>query len=131
MRRMEQLMESLINEGMRSQRQGDTGRSSYRRPRADVFETDDAIIASIELPGANKDDIKVQRVRDGLEITVDAPEEQESDSTYRRERERTGYYRKLNLPKKANIDETEATYKNGVLELHIPTTGTTDEIEVE
>ncbi len=94
----------------------------YKRPVADIWETDNAIKAVIDMPGVNKEDIKINVKDDGLEIKAEKKEEKKLDKKgiYREERRYTGYYRFIPLPANAIPEKTEAEYKNGVLELTIP-----------
>ncbi len=94
----------------------------YKRPVADIWETDNAIKAVIDMPGVNKEDIKINVKDDGLEIKAEKKEEKKQDKKgiYREERRYTGYYRFIPLPANAIPEKTEAEYKNGVLELTIP-----------
>ncbi len=98
--------------------------SMYRQPLADIWETDDEIIATIELPGVEKEDIQVNVVDDYIEVKVEKKEEHKEEDKkkgmYRLERRYSGFYRRIPLPEEADADSIKATYKNGVLELRIP-----------
>ena len=98
--------------------------ANYREPLADIFETDKEIIATIELPGADKKDIDVNLRDDGLEIKVEKKyehkEEDKKKGVYKLERRYNGFYRFIPLPSYADKSKIDATYNNGVLELRIP-----------
>ncbi len=133
MRRMQQEMENLFRgfwgrdyfgrspliEGPRSR---DLTPVNYREPIADIWETDKEIVATVELPGVNKEDIQVNARDNGVEVKVERQEEKkdEKKDVYRIERTYTGFYRYFSLPEYVDTSKIEATYKNGVLELRIP-----------
>ncbi|MEM4647643.1 MAG: Hsp20 family protein, partial [Candidatus Nezhaarchaeales archaeon] len=64
----------------------------------------DVIKVCAEIPGVNKEDIKVRLTDDNrLIISVDTPQKK--------------YYKEVELPAKVNPERTKATYRNGVLEV--------------
>ena len=74
-----------------------------REPLVDVMETDEEIKVVAELPGVEKEDIKLYGTEDTLTISVDTSERK--------------YYKKVELPAKVDTKGTKASYKNGVLEV--------------
>ena len=94
----------------------------YVTPVADIWETDKAVKAVIDMPGVNKEDIKINVKDNGIEIKAEKKEEkkEEKKGIYREERRYTGFYRFIPLPENTIPEKTEAEYKNGVLELTIP-----------
>jgi HSP20 family protein len=80
-----------------------------------VTENDQEIIIRAELPGFEEDEIDVQLNDDVL--TIKAEKEQNGDV-----QEYRTYYHSLALPPGIDADNAQATYHNGVLELHIPKT---------
>ncbi|MBN1503006.1 Hsp20/alpha crystallin family protein [Candidatus Woesearchaeota archaeon] len=98
--------------------------SNYRQPLSDVWETDNAVIATLEMPGVSKEEIGIN-VRDNmLEVKVEKKQEKEDKKKgiYRLERSYRGFYKCFALPANVRADEADATYKNGVLEIKIPKT---------
>jgi len=77
-----------------------------REPLVDVFSTDGEIKVVVELPGVEKDDIKLHGTEDTLTISVDTPQRK--------------YYKELKLPAKVNVKEAKTRYNNGVLEVTLP-----------
>lgn len=98
----------------------------YTEPLADIFETENEIIATVELPGVNKEDISVNKTDTGVEVQVEKSDEHKDEDKkrgyYRVERRHTGFYRHFQLPSYADTDNIEASYKNGVLEIKVPKT---------
>ena len=102
----------------------DVVKSNYRQPLSDIWETDNEIIATVELPGVKKEDIEVSAKDNGIEIKVEKKDEHKTDDKkkgiYRLERQYSGFYRFFSMPENADLNNVHASYKNGVLELKIP-----------
>ena len=103
----------------------------YREPMVDVFETDDDVIVTAELPGLDKDDIRLFVTGSRLEISaektkeVTKPEkkEREGEGSYvYRERSVSRFYRSITLPATVDPDKAKSSYKNGILEVKMPKT---------
>ncbi|MDH7477738.1 MAG: Hsp20/alpha crystallin family protein [Candidatus Bathyarchaeota archaeon] len=77
-----------------------------REPLVDVIETDGEIHIVAELPGVEKNDIKLHGTEDTLTISVDTPQRK--------------YYKEVTLPAKVKVKEAKTQYKNGVLEITLP-----------
>ncbi|MDH5460222.1 MAG: Hsp20/alpha crystallin family protein [Candidatus Bathyarchaeota archaeon] len=77
-----------------------------REPLVDILETDGEVRVVVELPGVEKDDIKLHGTENTLTISVDTPQRK--------------YYKEITLPAKVKVKETKTQYKNGVLEVTIP-----------
>ncbi len=97
---------------------------NIKQPLADVFETDNEIIATVELPGVKKEDIELNATDNGIELKVEKKEEhKEQDNKkgyYRLERNYSGFYRFFSMPEYADLANINASYKNGVLEIKVP-----------
>lgn len=95
-----------------------------RTPLTDIVEYDNEIVAKIEMPGIKKDDIEINASEDGIEIRGESSEKIESGDKKkglkRIERRYSGFQRFISLPDGADIDNINASYKDGILELHIP-----------
>jgi len=77
-----------------------------REPLVDIIETDGEVHIVVELPGVEKNDIKLHGTEDTLTISVDTPQRK--------------YYKEIILPAKVKVKETKTEYKNGVLEVKLP-----------
>ncbi|MEM4699679.1 MAG: archaeal heat shock protein Hsp20 [Candidatus Nezhaarchaeales archaeon] len=74
-----------------------------REPLVDVIPSDRAVQVVAEIPGVEKDDIKLEATEDELVIEAES--------------ERYKYRKVLKLPFKVDPKQARATYKNGVLEV--------------
>lgn len=76
-----------------------------REPLTDVIEMDKEIRVVVELPGVEKEDIKIHGTEDTLTISVDTPQRK--------------YHKEIELPAKVDSKQAKASYKNGVLEVTV------------
>ncbi len=91
-------------------------------PAVDMFEREGKVVVKAEMPGIDADKIEIS-VSDGeLRISGERKEEKEvkEENYYRSERSYGRIYRTLSLPDGCDGDATEATVKDGVLEVVIP-----------
>jgi len=80
----------------------------------DLREKDNEIMVRAELPGFEENEIDVQ-LNDNV-LTIRAEKEQKGDS----EEQYVNFYRSVTLPAGMTTVGAQATYRNGVLELHLP-----------
>ncbi|MEO0137183.1 MAG: Hsp20/alpha crystallin family protein [candidate division WOR-3 bacterium] len=104
-------------------------------PAIDIAENDGNIEVRAEIPGVNKEDLKVTVEGDVLSISGERKKESETkDKKYHRiERYYGKFCRTINLPYAVEAEKVKATYKDGVLTITLPKpeTAKTKEIEVE
>ena len=95
-----------------------------QRPFIDVVETDKEVIATADMPGLDKNDIKINLTDDKLEISAETKhEEEKKEKGYvYRERRSGSFYRAISLPSLVDSDNVKATYNNGVLEIKMSKT---------
>jgi HSP20 family protein len=92
-------------------------------PFVDLYEEKDDIVAKVELPGMEKDQIEIQ-ISDH-QLTVKGEKQKEGvkvERVYRSERSCGPFTRVLDLPVEVQTDKIHASYKNGVLEIRLPKT---------
>ena len=91
-------------------------------PRVDVSENDDAFVIKAEIPGINKDDVKVSLENGVLTLQGERRQEHEQKGWrfHRMERSYGHFMRAFTLP--SNVDEShlKASFHNGLLEVDIP-----------
>ena len=83
----------------------------------ELYEEDDEFVLTIDMPGFEVEEIDLAW-DDGI-LNVSAAHVDDE-----RGREKT-YHRRFRFPKVIDEEEIEASYTNGVLEVHLPTAGTT------
>ena len=93
-------------------------------PPVDIYETDQALVMKAELPGFSKDDISIELKDNTLFIKGERKRQDEvSESNYHRtERVYGAFQRSFQLPITVEHDKIQASYKDGILELHLPKT---------
>jgi HSP20 family protein len=91
-------------------------------PNLEMLYADQAIVVRAELPGINKEEVKVEIV-DGA-LTIEGERKYEKEVTtkgyFTTERAYGTFYRRIPLPEEAKVGEAKATFKDGVLEVTIP-----------
>jgi HSP20 family protein len=89
----------------------------------DVYETDNEVVAICDIPGLKKkEDIKINVDNNVLSISgsVDMFNEIKGNQMYRQERFIGRFQRSVTLPSPVSADGIRVSYKNGVLEVHMP-----------
>lgn len=112
---------------------GETLPAEYRQPFIDIAETDKEVIATAEMPGLEKEDIKINLTEDRLEISAETKKEEEKrEKGYvYRERRSGSYYRAIALPSPIDPNNAQALYKNGILEIKMPKTKIKEKKEIK
>ena len=92
------------------------------RPAVDVTEKEDGYLVHAELPGLNKDDVKISFENNVLTLSGEKKLEHEEnkDNYHRVERAYGKFERSFRLPEGVNAEAIKASYKNGVLTVDIP-----------
>jgi HSP20 family protein len=91
-------------------------------PAVDIAEDDKEYTIKAELPGINKEDVKVTVENGVLSISGERKsEKEEKDKKYHRiERTYGSFVRTFTLPEGTAGDKMNAEFKDGVLKLHLP-----------
>lgn len=94
-----------------------------RRPALDVAESDQAYTVTLDMPGVNKDEVKVSV--EGRRVTVEAQARKEDekkvgDQIVYRERSVSSFSRSFKLAAEIDQTTTQARLENGVLTLSLP-----------
>lgn len=98
--------------------------SNVFAPRVDVTEDNENLYVHAEVPGVDKNDIKINLVGDVLTISGEKKTEQkdEKKNYYRIERNYGAFSRSFTLPSEIIVDKISADYNNGVLNITLPKT---------
>ena len=93
-------------------------------PEVEIFEREGQIVVRADLPGLNKDDIRIDLSERA--ITIDGERKQEHQESaggyYRSERSYGRLYRRIPLPEGVDIETAKAQFRDGVLELSFAAT---------
>jgi len=94
----------------------------FRAPLADIRETKENVIVTIELPGIAKEDIIIEISGNILVVKAEkkAKEEVKKEGFYKFERSYKGFYRQLALPAFVNAEKATTEYKDGILKVTMP-----------
>lgn len=102
-------------------------------PPMEVSETDDAYLVRLEVPGIKPEDVEVTLQGGALTIRGkrERRDEQKGETYHLVERAYGEFVRSLQLPGDVKEDAVEATYKDGILELHLPKSETSKPRRIE
>ena len=98
---------------------GISGRGAF--PPMNVFSDADGHTVRLEIPGVSPEDITIES--HGRTLTISGKREAktpEGGSFHRRERSGGNFSRSLQLPADLNLEQAEASCKNGMLTIRIP-----------
>lgn len=97
------------------------GRSLEWSPQVEAFQRGDKFVVRADLPGMNKDDVKVEVENNLLTISGERTDESEEnrEGYFRSERSYGQFYRAIPLPEGVNAEQCDATFKDGVLEVSL------------
>ncbi len=101
----------------------DSPDQALKKLSMDVTETDKGYLVHADLPGIEKDAVKIQI--DGPRVTISAESKKEDEKTeggkvIYRERSASQFYRSFELPAELDAATAEAKLENGVLTLTLP-----------
>ena len=102
---------------------GPKERERFNLMKTDIKETDNSYLLDVDLPGYNKEDIKID-ITDGY-LTINAKrneekEDKEDGKFLRRERFSGEATRSFYVGEDIEMDEVKASFKNGILSLEVP-----------
>ncbi len=91
-------------------------------PAVEIRQNDNNLVISAELPGLTEKDVKVEATPEGLVIQGERKQEYtgEEGGIRRSERVYGQFYRLIPLPEGANVENAQANFENGVLQITIP-----------
>ncbi len=90
-------------------------------PALDLYQTNDDVVAVVELPGMRKEDIELS-LHDGI-LTISGERKEEAaegDKNARTERFVGRFRRSISLPTRVDSNNVNASYKDGVLTVTLP-----------
>lgn len=96
--------------------------SSSWTPTVDIFETENELVLSAEVPGINEKDIEIKIEDNTLTLRGERKFENETkeENYHRIERAYGSFFRSFSLPLSINQDIIKAEHLNGVLKIIMP-----------
>ena len=115
MQKIQQRMSEIMAES-------DVGESDVMVPLADIKETNDSIVVSMDLPGVDKKDVEISVTDDELRVSAKRQIETEIDEMgyHKRERSYSRFERTVKMPVAVKNVEAKARLADGVLEITLP-----------
>lgn len=91
-------------------------------PLADLYETGEAFVVQIELPGLDRDDIEVQVDADAVTVRGErrAREASRPECFHRMERSHGPFARSFKLAEEVDPSRVTAQFRDGLLRLDVP-----------
>jgi len=91
-------------------------------PTLDAWETDGELVYAFDLPGIPQDKISIEVENGALAVTAvrERSEEVSEERYHRFERRYGSFTRTVGLPQGVSEESIKASYKDGVLEVHVP-----------
>jgi HSP20 family protein len=116
--RMNKLFEDLVTS---KGEEKDIVASSWA-PAVDIFETDQELVLSAEVPGVDENDIEIHIEDSALTIKGERKFERETkeENYHRIERSYGSFFRSFALPTYIDPDKIEAEHENGILKVRMP-----------
>jgi HSP20 family protein len=100
----------------------DFGVAPAQLPAADMYETEKELIVELEVPGFDEKELSLEASDHVLTIKGERIEEKEEEEKtfFLHERLEKHFERSLTMPIEADLDRVAATFRAGVLEVHVP-----------
>jgi HSP20 family protein len=91
-------------------------------PPVDIYETDDALVFTADLPGVAKDEVSIEVQNNTLILRGERKHDAavKEEHYHRVERAYGSFQRSFVLPTLVDQEHVQATYHDGVLELRLP-----------
>jgi len=121
---MDRLFQEFRGSGL-APSEGFGGEMSAWAPAVNLTENEKEVRVTAELPGMDEKDVDVEISHNVLTIKGEKKEEhkEEEQNVYRMERRYGSFVRQIELPLEVESEKAEASFKNGVLTIHLPKSG--------
>ncbi len=96
------------------------GTAGWMPALADLEETDDAFVINVEVPGFDRDDIKIEVMGRRLMVHAEREEEPREGTVRSSTRSRNHLHHEVTLPADADDEHIEASLDQGVLTVRMP-----------
>jgi HSP20 family protein len=102
----------------------DQDQTMVRIPIFDMLNKEDRYELKVEIPGIEKEKVKVKATKDSVEISGEQSKEEESENKRKRyvynERSYNSFYRSIPIPEEIVPSKVRAKMSNGVLHIELP-----------
>ncbi len=91
-------------------------------PAVDIYETENELVLTAELPGIDEKDVEIKIEDNTLTLKGERKFEKETreENYHRIERAYGSFYRSFSLPNYIDQDKISAEFENGLLKIHMP-----------
>ena len=120
---MERMFEDFgLGLGLRTPRWMERLGEGFWTPKIDAFVKNGQFVVRADLPGLQREDVKVEITDVGLTLEGERrlEKEEKGEGYYRAERSEGTFCRLIPLPEGALIDKANAVFRDGVLEVSVP-----------
>lgn len=102
-------------------------------PRVNIEETNNELVLSVELPGMDREDVKITYKDGNISIMGEKKEEKDvKDRNFHRYEHNYGSFcRTFSVPNQIKSDKIDASFKNGILSITLPKAEETKPQEIE
>jgi HSP20 family protein len=120
--RIQSRINDLFDETFGRARAYSTGTNSVWVPPVDILESRDSYLIRAELPGMKKEDFNLEVKEGSLTLSGERKLEAPANGVEYHGVERAAgqFSRSFSLPQTVKADEIKATYRDGILEIHVP-----------
>ncbi len=105
----------------------------HRQPAIEMYEEKNDVVVKAELPGIRKEDLEVTITDHTLTLKGEKMGQEDlMDKRHVYSERHFGFFeRSIEIPQEIKIDKARSTFKDGVLEVHLPKTEETKRKEIE
>ena len=90
-------------------------------PTTDVYTKENELVVEAHLPNFNQDDVTIQVENGALVISAERHEkEEDKDKKYVVRESSSSFYRRIQMPERADADAIDAHLDEGVLKVRVP-----------
>jgi len=89
-------------------------------PQVDLYNTEGALVAMINLPGVEIEEVEITANNDTLTLSGEVKVQGVEGELLWQERSGGNFYRSFKLPVPIKADQVDATFKAGVLRIEMP-----------
>jgi HSP20 family protein len=104
--------------------EGEQDQMMVRMPIFDMIDKEDRYELKVEVPGIEKEKIKLKATKDSIEISGQQSKEEEAEDKRKRfvynERSYNSFYRSIPVPEEIISSKVKAKMSNGVLHIELP-----------